>query len=156
MPRTCVRSSVEDRLQHYTMVDPNSGCWLWTGSLSGGGYGQTSLNGKVVKAHRLSYEVRVGAIPDGLMVCHKCDVRSCINPDHFFLGTAKDNQQDAVRKGRNPHGSRHGESKLTEMAVRKIREFISGGMKDQQIADKYGVVAGCINLIRHGHSWRHV
>lgn len=155
--RTCIRSSTKDRLEHYSTPEPNSGCWLWTGSVAGGGYGQTTDGrGKPMKAHRVSYETYVGPIPDGMMVCHKCDTRSCINPAHLFLGTARDNQQDAIAKGRNTRGSRHWASKLTEDKVSEVRRLITAGLSDGEIAERFDVVGGCIHHIRHGNSWKHV
>jgi len=78
----------------------SSGCWHFTGAINTTGYGVVGFKGKVWQAHRLSYYFHNGAIPDGLMVLHKCDNRRCVNPDHLFLGTAKDNTQDMINKGR--------------------------------------------------------
>lgn len=82
---------------------PIAGCWLWIGTVNYWGYGHFyELNPKkIVKAHRKSYELYKGPIPDGMCVCHKCDVRSCVNPDHLFLGTHKDNVHDMINKGRH-------------------------------------------------------
>ena len=80
--------------------EPNSGCWLWLLYCDEDGYGKMHYNYKKHLAHRLSYEAFIGPIPEGLDVCHKCDVPSCINPDHLWLGDAKANADDMVRKGR--------------------------------------------------------
>lgn len=85
--------------------EPNSGCWLWLSSVDAGGYGRLYATGRgQMLAHRASYESFVGPIPAGMCVCHKCDVRSCVNPDHLWLGTDADNTADMVRKGRQRRG----------------------------------------------------
>lgn len=82
-------------------------CWLWTACSNDRGYGEFQYFGKRTAAHRVSWLLNIGEIPSGLFVCHSCDVRLCVNPEHFFLGTAKDNMQDAKAKGRLPAGDNH-------------------------------------------------
>lgn len=78
-----------------------SGCWIWVGSHTTAGYGRIYVARRAVMAHRASYAVKHGEIPSGKIICHKCDTPSCVNPDHLFVGTHKDNSQDMVRKNRH-------------------------------------------------------
>lgn len=97
-PRT--KEQVIETLEANSVYEPNTGCQLWTGPENRFGYGKTSYFSKTWAAHRLSYHLRVQEIPEGKFICHKCDTRACINPDHLFLGTPLINMRDKVAKGR--------------------------------------------------------
>lgn len=84
----------------YNKVNKTNSCWLWTGSLTGNGYGKINIDKKYISTHRLAWELVNGPIPEGMHICHTCDTRLCVNPEHLFLGTPKDNAMDREQKGR--------------------------------------------------------
>lgn len=129
------------------------GCRLWLGGVDAYGYGQFQWNKKKGKAHRLAWELVHGPIPDGICVCHKCDVRSCVEESHLFLGTNADNTADKVAKGRQPCGEHIATSKLRSNAVSAI-------LRDQRgvvaVAKEFGVSPSLICMIRNRRIWKHV
>ena len=97
---------LEDCFIGMTKLVPETGCLLYTGYIQNTGYGRITYEGRREGAHRVAYALKHGPIPAGMSVCHTCDVRLCVNPDHLFLGTQTDNMKDMFRKGRNfppPH-----------------------------------------------------
>ena len=145
----------EQILNNYQPI-PYCGCWIWDGCLNPDGYGNVIYKGKIQRAHRVMYELIKGKIPAGIFVLHKCDQPSCVNPDHLFLGTQKDNMADCVIKGRIAGGSKCGRAKLTENKVREIRELLNAGYKFKVLAEMYSVVTSTISDIKMGKSWRSV
>jgi hypothetical protein len=153
-----VKKNPLDRLLAKAVLNEGSGCLEWLGCKDGGGYGMFAHNGSTQRAHRVSYEFHVGPIPAGLCICHRCDNRVCINPDHLFLGTLSDNVADMDAKGRRvmPIGVMHGSAKLTEDDVLSIRAASGGHGLLTDLARSYGVSRTQISNIRQGRYWLHV
>jgi len=149
------KKTVLDRFNDKYIPEPNSGCWIWVGTINRNGYGEMrhlGYPGQTVAAHRLSYELFLGPI-NNLCVCHRCDVRSCVNPDHLFLGTIKDNTLDRDKKGRGAKGFKIGK-KLTDADVIRIRELrFVDGMRFKEISKLFKVSSKNIEHIIYGDSW---
>lgn len=143
------------KLLRRSIPEPNSGCLLWLGAANKWGYGYVVIKGRTLRAHRVSWEAHNGLIPDGMMVCHKCDVRLCINPGHLFLGTHNENMADMKRKGRvrSPPGERNGLSKLKDNQIRAIR---ADKRTNKEIAKEYGVDPSAISRLKTRETWKHV
>lgn len=125
--------------------DPNK-CWPWTGTGKGNGYGHTSRG----PAHRVAYKMLVGPIPTGMEVCHRCDNRWCVNPDHLFVGTRSENMQDMKLKGRGAGGNR---KHLKEHQVQEIRRRLNAGVRPAVIAESMDVNYETVNQIKSGKSY---
>lgn len=141
-------------------VDQN-GCWLWQKALYSNGYAKFAIaENKHALAHRVSFQLHCGELPHGLAVCHKCDIRHCVNPCHLFLGTQRDNIQDAKQKGRlrggGLQGEKHPSAKLAEREIPEIVRAVNNGMSKQECARRHGVSGALIGLIIRGHAWKHV
>lgn len=157
--RVCFYGSPEERFDRYTDKTPGNGpngdCWFWTKTFTTHGYGQFSIDNKTVKAHIYSYKRYKGDIPKGMCVCHSCDTPKCVNPNHLWLGTRRDNLQDCQDKGRRrgPAGEAHPKAKLTDDDVIKIR---SDPRMHKLIAEDYGVHPSLIGSIKSGKIWKHL
>lgn len=150
----------------WPQVHKTSGCWEWRGMRdSRNRYGLFFVaNGMTrISAHRFSWLIAGRSIPQGLYVCHHCDNTICVNPDHLFVGTQKDNMQDCVQKGRManrpaesyPHGERHYNARLTGAAVNAIRQrYAQGGVTYQDLGSIYGVTPTNIGAIVRGQTWQ--
>lgn len=135
-----------------------SGCWEWTGPLKWSGYGTFGFGGRLRLAHRFSYERTKGPIPAGLFVCHTCDNRKCVNPDHLWIGTHADNMADKIAKDRGYkgpsliHSEKHPLSKLDTAAARAIR---GDSRPAHAIAAEYGVSKSLVWGIKKGTHWKY-
>lgn len=145
------------RLMGAVEFDLFGGCWLWSRSLAGD-YGSIRRDGRRIKAHRASYEAHVGPVPAGLWVLHKCDTPLCINPNHLFIGTPRDNTQDCFRKGRRrpSRGGDHYATTLTEERVLEILHKIASGARQADLIRECGVSASAVEKLRAGVSWKHL
>lgn len=152
-----------ERFMSKVEFEPNTGCWLWTGAPGAGGYGVVLFEGRYQKAHRVSWALHHGAMPDrATKVCHRCDTPACVNPGHLWLGSQRDNIADMIAKGRNrppkPQvGSTNPQAVLTEEDVWAIRHMLrNGSFTEPEIRRAYGVSPMTINRIARWESWRHV
>ena len=132
-------------------VNFTEGCWEWNGSTKSTGYGKIMINKKTVSAHRFSYMLYNGSIPDGMIVRHLCHNKACVNPQHLEVGTHKENTQDSVVDGRMSHGERHPKAKLTKYQVDAIRNDDRGCVT---IAKEYGVNKSTVLRIKRGETWK--
>ncbi len=162
----------KDRKRFWSKVNKNgptqphmkTPCWLWTAGTWWTGYGRFSVVGKSVPAHRVSFGLK--KIPSGMCVLHRCDNRLCVRRGHLFLGTQADNNADAKKKGRHPHGRKHGDTMrgekscravLNNKAVQKIkRRYARGGVTQEQLAEEHGVHHSTVSRAISGQRWSHM
>lgn len=137
----------------FKKVSKEKECWIFHGAKDGSGYGMFWDQKSYIKAHRFSYIIHVGEIPNGMCVCHKCDIRSCVNPDHLFLGTIADNNKDKARKNRAARqpGELHGMCKLTQASVDEIRSVKNPHLPT--LAKRFGVSKSQISRIIRNERW---
>ena len=147
-----------DRFWAKVDVKGKNDCWLWKANSLPAGYGTLSLSGKKILAHRFSWQLAYGKIPDGLCVLHHCDNPPCVNPNHLFIGSPADNVQDMIEKGRDPiqKGELNPKSKLKDEDIPKIKEILSQGFYQKEIASLFGVSSTTINGINTGRYWSHI
>ncbi len=152
-------NSALDRFNRKWLPHPRTGCWVWTAAFSNG-YGHIRIGDRMRKAHRVSYLHHVGSIPfldshNGMCVCHRCDNKKCVNPEHLFLGSHADNMRDRDKKGLGVPfpGELNGRSKLTNQDVIAIR---ADTRTLQAIADEYGMSNSHVSQIRSRKRWAHI
>jgi hypothetical protein len=150
-----------DENYFWAKVKRGRGCWLWQASLDSSGRGQIACaqeNGKVrnFRAARVAWMLTYGDVPDGLLVLHKCDVKRCCRPDHLELGDKRKNGQDAYDRNLVPHSERHHWAKLNNADVRKMRRLRERGMKQEALAEMFGVDRSLVSMICARKVWKHV
>ena len=150
-------NSVDLKVRFWKNVDKFNlgGCWNWMGYKDPNGYGKISVDRTAKLAHRVSYELTQGNLDKKLLLCHKCDNPSCVNPDHLFVGTHKDNSQDMIRKNRGCSGENAPYAKLTKKDVEEIREqYNLGKISMRKLGKKFNVSYGAINAIIYHRTWK--
>jgi hypothetical protein len=147
-----IDSRVLERFWSLVIAPENAdACWEWSGTRGKNGYAAMRVGRKRVYAHRISYVIQHGGIPDGLWVLHHCDNRPCCNPAHLYAGTPSNNAQDRERRDR---GHRR---KLNEQSVIEIRRiYAAGGTLQTEIARQFGVSHDLISQVVRRQAWRHV
>lgn len=161
----CPKYTTDDATRFWSKVHKTSDCWLWVGDQFSNGYGRFTVSkGPQVGAHRTAYELAYGPIPRGMVICHRCDTKLCVRPDHLFAGTQADNMHDMIAKGRDRkaeydkqvRGEHHPVAKLTDDDVRSIRRLSADGVSQVQLARQFGVARSLIHRILYRLSWSHI
>lgn len=162
-----------DTERFWSRVHKTDSCWLWSGAVTRGGYGKLRVGRQREEyAHRFSILLHGGQLPAGSVVCHRCDTRACVNPDHLFVGTHADNVRDMCAKRRQASGERHGlrvhpdraarganagPSKLTDNAVIQIRaRYQDGSVTQDELAREFNVSRRAVGSILSRRTWRHL
>lgn len=138
-------------------VEITDDCWIWKAALTQEGYGTFWWDGKTGPAHRYAWSYYHGDIPKRMVICHSCDIPSCVNPNHLFIGTVQDNHSDMVEKRRNVSGEKSGLSKLKEIQVIEIREkYKSGNYSSTDLSKYYGITRENVWCIVKNKTWKMV
>lgn len=132
------------------------GCWEWKAATTEGGYGYFRFNGRPQNANRVAWILTKGPIPDGIFVCHRCDNRKCVNPDHLFLGTNQNNLDDMKEKGRSSRGEKNTMHRYTEATIYRVKQMKVQGYTREKTAKETGVSQSTISMIWNEKTWKHI
>lgn len=149
----------KDKQRFWDKVRKTKGCWDWTASKVGEGYGGFSLKHKSYLAHRISWVIRYGTIPKGMCVLHRCDNKICVNPKHLWLGTKGDNNRDRDKKGRGAdrRGENHPMVELTERKILEIRKLYKvENVVQEELAKRFNISRPHISSIINKRRWKHI
>lgn len=160
MPRKyTTEEAVKSFWDNVAITADSERCWLWTARIHPSGYGTKNWNGRKDQAHRVSWMINYGAIPEGLWVLHRCDNPTCVNPKHLFLGTRQDNIDDMVAKGRraNTIGENNPRCKITANQVREIRSrYAKTKISQRELASEYGIKPTQLSRIIRHKTWKEI
>jgi hypothetical protein len=149
--------SLAERFMSHVAKGPS--CWDWQASKMNSGYGQFGILGKMRQAHRVSYELHVGPIPDGMSILHSCDNKICVNPAHLRAGTRAENLKEAYERKRRAvpdlRGEKHPGAQITASDAMRMRDLRTTGMTVAAIAKRYGVKRSLVSDVVNKRTWRH-
>lgn len=148
------------RVKFEKSVIKKNGCWDWKGYKDKYGYtyisGFRDMKKYHIRGNRVSWEIHYGKIPENILVCHKCDNPSCTNPEHLFLGTIRENNEDRTIKNRQSKGENVPGHILKELEVKEIKKKLKEKVCQRRIAEEYKVSYATICMIKKGKTWKHV
>jgi transposase len=153
MPGGRPNYNTPERMKSFASINPETQCWIWSRRKDRDGYGRFCYKGRESFVHRLSYQFWVGPIQPNNVIMHVCDTPACFNPEHLKQGTASENRQDCVNKGRSTKGSRNGNAKLSLYQVHLIKELYELGMSQDELSDMFNVSRLQIRNIVHNRAW---
>jgi hypothetical protein len=151
-PSKALDPDVWSRIWSRVVVNPVTGCWLWSGAKHESGYGRMKIGRKLRPVHRVVYEACFGvSLSRDIFVCHRCDTPPCVNPLHLFPGSALINNRDSVQKNRNAHGEKAGSAKIN---LAQAKAIAAADGKYEIIAQKFGISLANVRQIKQGVRWK--